>query len=453
MKRIIASTVLSVALFCIFNFSTKAQNSCEPQAVYEPSPEVLEARAEFEGFKFGIFIHWGIYSMMGDGEWAMNVSNINYQEYARLAAGFCPSKFDAREWVRIFKDAGAKYMTFTSRHHDGFSMFDTDASEYNVVDATPFKRDVVGELAEACAEEGLSLHLYYSHLDWGRTDYWPLGKEGHGVGRPAGKEGDWEHYLAFVDQQLTELLTKYGKIGAIWFDGIWDKPCSSRAEQYGLWNLEHQYALIHRLQPSCMVGNNHHMLPFPGEDMEMFERDIPGHNDGGYSEGQGIADLPLETCQTMNTSWGYKIRDKWYKSSDELIRYLVKTAGKGANLLLNIGPRPDGTLPDEAIERLKVMGEWLRANGESIYGTKVGCVEEQGWGVTTQKDNVLYVHVLDWQPTIFLPLQGHKAVSANLFCNGAKVSFTQTREGIILILPQKAEGQVDQIVKMSFKEL
>jgi Alpha-L-fucosidase len=116
----------------------------------------------------------------------------------------------------------------------------------------------------------------------------------------------------------------------------------------------------------------------------------------------------------------------------------VKTAGKGANLLLNIGPRPDGTLPDEAVERLKVMGEWLRANGESIYGTKVGCVEEQGWGVTTQKDNVLYVHVLDWQPTIFLPLQGHKAVSANLFCNGAKVSFTQTREGIILILPQKA---------------
>ncbi len=199
-------------------------------AAYVPGDEIRKSQQEFEESRFGIFIHWGIYSMVGHGEWVMQNENINYQEYPRLASGFCPSRFDAAEWAELFKASGARYVTFTSRHHDGFSMFKSEASPYNVVDATPFGRDVVGELASALADEGLKLHLYYSHLDWGRTDYYPLGRTGRGTGRPEGREGDWRHYMDFVNAQLTELLTNYGPIGAIWFDGVWDKDDRPRED-------------------------------------------------------------------------------------------------------------------------------------------------------------------------------------------------------------------------------
>ena len=188
---------------------------------YVPSEENLRNRKEFSEARFGIFIHWGIYSMLGDGEWAMHNLPMTFEEYSHLAAGFYPSRFDAKEWVKLFKEAGAKYMTITSRHHDGFSMFATKASPYNIVDATPFKRDVLKELSEACAEEGLKLNFYYSHLDWSRNDYYPRGNTGRAAGRP--EEGDWNSYLNFMNAQLTELLTNYGPIGCIWFDGVWDK--------------------------------------------------------------------------------------------------------------------------------------------------------------------------------------------------------------------------------------
>ena len=330
---------------------------------YTPSTANLEAREEFSNYKFGIFIHWGLYSMLGDGEWIMNVKNLNYEEYAKLAGGFYPSKFDAKEWVTTFKNAGAKYMTITTRHHDGFSMFDTRQSDFNIVKATPFGRDIIGELAEACKDQGLALHFYYSHLDWTRLDYWPLGREGHGVGRPEGKSGDWDKYIQFMENQFTELIQNYHP-KAMWFDGIWDKKGDSREDQYKLWKLEEQYELIHRLDPACLIGNNHHQIPFPGEDIEIFEQDLPGKNEGGFSGSQGIAEnFPLETCRTMNNSWGYSITDKAYRDSRELIQYLVKASGKGANLLLNIGPRPDGKLPDEAVSHLKDIGDWLRVYG------------------------------------------------------------------------------------------
>lgn len=314
------------------------------QPGYIPSEDNLLSRKQFEESRFGIFIHWGIYSMLGRGEWVMQNEDIDYREYPHLAAGFCPSRFDAEQWAQLFRESGARYVTFTTRHHDGFSMFNSKASEYNIFKATPFRRDVLAELADALGREGLQLHLYYSHLDWGRTDYCPLGRTGTGTGRPEGKDGDWEHYMEFINAQLTELLTGYGKIGAVWFDGVWDKDAFPREDQPAIWNLSEQYELIHRLQPQCLIGNNHHLLPFEGEDIQIFERDLPGQNEYGLS-GQEISRLPLETCQTMNRSWGYRIKDTDYKSADFLIEYLVRTAAKGANLLLNIGPRPDGTIP------------------------------------------------------------------------------------------------------------
>ena len=187
---------------------------------YTPTSENLKAREEFQDNKFGIFLHWGIYSMTAQGEWYMHNRNINWEEYAKLASGFYPSKFNAAEWVSAIKASGAKYITITSRHHDGFSMFHTKQSDYNIVDATPFKRDIIKELAEECKKQGIKLHFYYSHLDWRRDDY-PVNNSGRGTGRPKGKE-NWKSYYQFMNNQLTELLTNYGPIGAIWFDGVWD---------------------------------------------------------------------------------------------------------------------------------------------------------------------------------------------------------------------------------------
>lgn len=414
-------------------------------AQYQPSEAIRKSQAEFQDNKFGIFIHWGIYSMLGDGEWVMHNKDINYEEYPRLADGFFPSKFNADEWVKAFKDAGAKYITFTSRHHDSFSMFKTAASPYNVVDGTPFRRDVLKEIADACQKYGVKLHVYYSHLDWQRTDY-PLGRTGLNVGRPTDKQ-DYDSYLKFMERQLTEILTGYGPIGAIWFDGVWDHDQDKTPFD---WRLGEQYDLIHRLQPSCMVANNHHGTPFQGEDIQIFEQDLPGENTYGLS-GQDISPLPLETCLTMNGVWGYRITDKNYKSSESLIRELVRAAGKNCNLLLNVGPRPDGQLPVEAVERLQVIGKWLAENGETIYGTRGGIVAPHSWGVSTQKGNRLFIHILSCADrSLFLPITGRKVTKAVMYHGKEKVGMVATKDGVLIQLPAVPSG-VDTIVELTLK--
>ena len=410
---------------------------------YVPTPENLQARKEFSDMKFGIFLHWGIYSMFAQGEWYMHNANIDWREYEKAASSFYPARFNAEAWVKAIKDAGARYITFTTRHHDSFSMWDTEQSDFNIVDATPYQKDVLKMLADECHKQGVMLNLYYSHLDWRREDY-PLGRTGRGTHRDASK-ADWPSYYKFMNHQLTELLTHYGKAGAIWFDGFWDHDEDTVPFD---WQLGPQYELIHRLQPSCLVGNNHHVEVHPGEDIQIFERDVPGQNTAGLS-GQAISRLPLETCQTMNGMWGYKIIDQNYKSSDELIRLLVRTSGKGANLLLNIGPQPNGELPATALERLKDMGEWLRANGESIYGTTAGDLEEQPWGVTTRKGNALYLHILDLDShALELPLSCK--VKSACILNGQAVKFRQTKTDITLTFDEKPSG-TDYIVKLITK--
>lgn len=412
------------------------------QSNYQPSAENLKARQEFQNDKFGVFIHFGIYSMLADGEWVMEVKNIDHKEYAKLASGFCPSAFNADEWVRAIKSSGAKYITITSRHHDGFSMFDTKYSDFDIIDATPFKRDILKELAEACRKQDMKLNFYYSHLDWTRTDY-PLGRTGHGTGREL--KPDWKSYYTFMNNQLEELLTNYGNVGAIWFDGWWDQDIHPDFD----WQLPEQYSLIHKLQPACMVGNNHHRLPYPGEDFQLFERDLPGENKSGYS-GQDISKLPLETCETMNGSWGYNIKDQKYKSPKELIHYLVKAAGKNANLLMNIGPQPNGELPAVAVERLQKMGEWMNVYGETIYGTTAGSVPPREWGVTTEKENKMFVHILDLKDqSLFLPLKDKKIKKALMYKDRNSLKFTQDKNGTLLHLPSVPED-IDTVVELQF---
>lgn len=437
-KRLLQAAII-VAMGAVVTPATAQENR------YTPTPENLQARREFADSKFGIFIHWGIYSMFAQGEWYLQNAEIEKAEYAKAADAFYPHRFDAKAWVAAIKDAGAKYICFTSRHHDSFSMWDTAESDYNIVDATPFGRDVIKELADECHKQGIKLHLYYSHLDWARDEY-PMGRTGKKIiGRDTTKV-DWPKYYDFMNRQLTELLTNYGEIGAIWFDGWWDHDEDSIPFD---WQLQEQYAMIHRLQPQCLVGNNHHQVPFSGEDIQIFERDLPGENKAGLS-GQDVSRLPLETCQTMNGMWGYKLIDQNYKSTETLIQYLVSAAGKGANLLMNVGPQPNGEIPAAALQRLKEMGQWTRAYGETIYGTTAGDIPVQEWGVTTRKGERLFVHIMNLDSTeLFLPL-GCKVKKAFTYADKKPVKVKKTKGGVKLQFDEAPAG-VDYIVELITK--
>lgn len=433
---------ISTLILSLLLAATVSAQSPATDSTYTPTQEILEARRQFSDNGFGIFLHWGIYSMFGQGEWFLNYG-VNAREYAKAASGFYPAQFDAEKWVSAIKASGAKYICFTTRHHDGFSMWHTAQSPYNIVDATPFGRDVLKELADECHRQDIKLHLYYSHIDWTRPDY-PSGRTGLETGRDTTLR-NWDSYYNFMNAQLTELLTNYGEIGAIWFDGWWDHDEDATPFD---WQLPYQYNLIHRLQPQCLIGNNHHQSPFPGEDIQIFERDMPGENTAGLS-GQAVSRLPLETCQTMNGMWGYKIKDQNYKDTRTLIDYLVRTAGMGANLLLNIGPQPNGELPATALERLAEIGQWMNAYGETIYGTTAGDVQSQPWGTTTRKADRLFVHILDPNvQEITLPLDC-KVKDAVEFVSRSKVKHTHKNGQLKLHLPQCGDDVIDYVIELN----
>lgn len=427
-------TVVILVMAFILYVDTNAQSH------YSPTESNLVARKWFQDAKFGLFIHWGVYSVRGRGEWVMYRDQIPIPQYEQLPAFFNPIAFDAAEWVSMAKDAGMKYITITSKHHDGFAMFDSKVSDWDIIDRTPYKKDVMKMLAEECQRQGLKLCFYYSQLDWHHSDYWPLGRTGDGLSKPAG--GDWNKYLEYQNAQLTELLTNYGEIGGIWFDGWWDK-------KNGDWQLGKTYELIHSLQPQVLIGNNHHMPPFDGEDFQMFEKDLPGRNTTGFSGDSEIGDLPLETCETINNSWGFNLTDRNYKSTRELVQYLVKAAGNNANFLLNVGPMPNGKIQPEFVKILTEIGQWLEVYGESIYSTRGGPIEQRPWGVTTAKEKTVYVHILDWQDkTLSIPLLEKKVRQAVLLNTGEKIRIDKNSDGMVLHLPVINPEDFDTIVKL-----
>jgi len=435
----IARNVLVIALAAA---AVLASHSVWAQAAYQPSPENLQARREFQDMKFGMFIHWGVYSVLGDGEWVFHNRKLTLDQYNRLPAFFNPEQFDAKAWVALAKAAGMKYITITSRHHDGFAMFDSKVSDWSIVQRTPYRKDPLKALADECRRQGIKLFFYYSQLDWHHPDYYPRGATDWNNGRP--NHGDFNSYLDdYMDGQLRELLTNYGAIGGIWFDGMWDKPDAD-------WHLAKTYTLIHQLQPAALIIPNHHQTPRPGEDIQTFERDLPGQNTAGFNTSYVSAQLPLESSDTLNESWGFNIGDSNYKSPAELERRLVRAAGNNSNLLLNIGPMPNGEIQEEFATRLHSVGEWLSQYGDSIYGTRGGPTPPADWGVTTQKGDRIYVHVLNWaSPLLTLSPIGRKISSAQAFGTSAAVDFTQNADGVILkLLPAQGE-QVDRIVVLT----
>ena len=405
--------------------------------------------------KFGMFIHWGAFSFLGDGEWVMNNRKITVNEYSRLLQFFNPVEFDAKKWVDAAKSAGMKYITLITRHHDGFSVWDTQQSDWKITKTT-YGKDVVKQIADECHRQGIQLFLYYSLLDWTREDYpHETGKTGQNSGRTG--HGNYASYLQFMKNQLTELLTNYGKIAGIWFDGHWDQTAPEGAADRTSrlnWHYDEIYSLIHKLQPECLIGNNHHMTPFDGEDFQMFEKDLPGQNKSGLSFQQAAENLPVETCETMNDSWRFNITDRNYKSSRQLIQYVVNAAGRNANFLLNIGPMPNGQVQPEFIDTLKKIGTWMQQYGETIYGTRGNYIPPQEWGVVTSKNKTVYAHVMQIPGEsgyIFIPGLKEKVIKTFGFADKKPLKFKQLPEGLFIYINGLKQDDADAVVQIDLK--
>ena len=414
------------------------------QQKYTPSAENIEAREWFNDARFGMFIHWGLYSYLGGGgtneyaEWIQNRDFISSKDYQKLEQLLYPKDFDPSAWVKMAKDAGMKYITFTTKHHEGFSMFDTKFSDFGIMN-TPYQKDVLKMLKDECDKQEIKLFVYYSLLDWYNTDYYPWGRSGREfTERPA--KGDWNKYIDYMNAQLTELLTNYGEIGGVWFDGMWDRKDAD-------WHLEEIYSNIHKIQPQALIGNNHHKIPDKGEDFQMFERDLPGANTFGHNTSH-VSALPLETCETMNREWGYNFMDNNFKTPKQVIQLLVRAAGNNANLLLNTGPMPNGKIVPENIEMLKQVGIWTKEFGETIYGTNGGPEKPKPWGAMTQKDNKVFLHILDYHETLLVIPQSVGKIKKAYWFGDKKntVKIISKTDGYILNLGDSDSEIIDRII-------
>lgn len=438
MKRILTLLLLSSSLLFA-------------QQKYQPAPENLASRQWFQDARFGMFIHWGLSSELGNGEWVMNNRNIHVKDYNRLINSFYPHDFNTEEWVSLAKSAGMKYITLITRHHDGFSNWDTQQSDWKITNS-PYGKDIVKQLAEECKKQDIKLFFYYSLLDWYRSDYqYETGRTGQGTGRT--EKSNWASYISFMKAQLTELLTNYGDVAGIWFDGHWDQLADDHNKEAVSkvdWHYDEIYGLIHELQPQALIGNNHHLMPFPGEDFQMFEKDLPGGNTTGFG-GAGISSLPLETCETINGAWGYNITERNYKSVHALIQYLAKAAGYGANFLLNIGPMPDGTVQPEFVERLHKMGEWMGKNEQSIRGTRAGFIRPTDELSVTMTDDKIYLHLFSEKKDIALSIPKN-VKSAKQHTTGKAVPFKKTdmKDYYIFDLSDVHFDPYDTVIELSY---
>lgn len=342
----------------------------------------------FQDARFGMFIHWGLYSIIGKQEWVMHTDRIPVPEYEKLVPQFNPTKFDADTWVRTAAEAGQKYIIITSRHHDGFSMYDTALSDYKVTNS-PFRRDPLRELADACTRHGIKLGFYVSLLDWHHPAYRFRAESGLA----------WDDYVGFLHGQVRELCTQYGDVAAIWFDGDWPRSALDPDREYflagGSFEYEKLYDMIHELQPDAVIENNRHAEPMPGEDLQGFEQDLPGENTTGFNE-TTIYGLPIQVCMTINDHWGWSRDDRNTKSARRLVHVLAKSASVGGNLLLNVGPTPEGEIPALHQERLREVGRWLAQNGDGIYYTRAGIIPPTRETVSTSRGDRHFVHVLDY---------------------------------------------------------
>ncbi len=419
--------------------------------------------------RFGMFIHWGVYAVPAGtykgqkinriGEWIMNRGKIPVADYQQFAAAFNPVHYDADAWVKLAKDAGMKYIVITTKHHDGFALFDSKASKWDMVDATPYGKDLLKPLAEACRKHGIKLGFYYSHAqDWNNpggaaarkvtSEGWANPDSARIDAYTAAHKGHWDPAQTtktmdqYIDEvavpQVKELLTNYGDVAVLW----WDTP-TDMTDAYA-----EKFKEVLKLQPNIITNDRLKRPNFAG-DYTTPEQRIPkvGEMDG----------KDWETCMTMNGSWGYKSYDNNWKPTATLIQNLIDIASKGGNYLLNIGPKADGNIPAESIERLQQVGKWMKVNGEAIYGTKGSPLAPMSWGRCTQKTEggktFLYLSVFEWPANGKLEVPGVKAkvAGASLLAGGVKVKTGQSKDILTLTVPAQAPDPIASVIKVELK--
>lgn len=416
-----------------------------------------EDRAPLDWFreaKFGMFIHWGPYSLASvEASWPIMVpepklwGGITESEYVALPERFNPVHFDAGDLVRLAKATGQRYMVFTTKHHDGFCMFDSSYTDYKITN-TPYRKDIVAQLAEACKRENMPLGFYYSPPDMHHADYRDTSKLVKDSWRGDPTRPGWPVYLNYMELQLRELLTRYGPVAIVWFDGL---DHQQKYDGYRFLNM------IHGLSPKTLVNNR---IGLPG-DYDTPEQAVPksipvklGAPKPAPGELPRPEDFrPWETCMTINDTWAYNNRDHAFKSAGMLIRTLVDVASKGGNLLLNVGPAPDGTIQPEFRERLQAVGEWMKVNGGSIYGTTYGPWQKLAFGRTTAKGKMVYLHVFDWPASGELKVAGalEKVKSATLLAGNQPLNFRQSREELSLETPRQAPDPNASVIAIEMK--
>lgn len=421
--------IVSVAILCGLSAAIAAE-----------IPPLAQRAAWFSEARFGLFIHWGVYSVVGKGEWLRESGKIPLAEYDKLHPQFNPVKFNAADWVGQAKRAGQKYLVITTKHHDGFCMFDSKLTDYDIM-STPFKRDVIKELAEECHRQGIHLGFYYSIMDWHHPDYTPRRRWEN----DRSSEGAvFDRYVAYMRGQIRELLTNYGRVDVLWFDGGWE-----RKDPEDLKKFQEVIDMARQLQPHMLVNNR----AFIAGDYETPEQFVPAT---GVVDDKGRPQI-WEACITMTTGhgafaptawWGYDRYETVFKPTDELIQKLVDIASKGGNLLLNIGPTPEGVIRPDESQRLAGIGRWMARYGETVYGSSASPFRLLPFfGRVTQKGNRLFVHVFDWPADGRLQLPGltSEVTGAGIY-RGPELKFDRSGSDVVVHLPPKAVDPIDSVV-------
>lgn len=452
--KMTTSIYFAFAITLIFTFSFYAVAQDFTKETTEQKDQRMKWWREA---RFGLFIHWGLYAIpagkWGDknhyGEWIRHEAQIPLPEYEKLLNQFNPVKFNAKEWVKMAKEAGMKYIVITSKHHDGFCLFDSKVTEWDVM-STPFKRDILKELSETCKEEGIKMCFYYSIMDWHHPDYLPR-REWEKEHRPEGN-ANFDRYIEYMKAQLKELIDNYGPLGILWFDGEWEDT----------WTYEKGVDLcnyVRSLQPDIIVNNRvdksrSGMAGFSkGESVADYgtpEQEVPD---------KGLPDVDWETCMTMNKHWGYNEDDKFYKSTKALIQLLVDIVSKGGNFLLNVGPMANGEFPPESVQRLQEIGQWMKVNSESIYGTTASPFEKPSWGRYTKKkiDNgktLLYAHIFNYEPEtkIKIPIDKKPTKVWLLKSPSEKVNYSHKGRKLVIKLPKIEPDPYNTVIAIEFEE-
>ena len=445
------SSVISFMLVILFSSLSFAADS-----FFNESSQQIDQRMQWwRHDRFGMFIHWGLYAVpagqwngnTNHAEWIRTTAQIPRDEYDKFQAKFNPVKFDADQWVMMAKNAGMKYIVITSKHHDGFCLWDSKVTNYDIIDGTPFKRDILKELTDACKKHGIRMCFYHSIMDWHHPDYLPR----RDWEKWPADSADYEKYVSYMKSQLKEIITRYDP-GVLWFDGEWENTWT---HDRGL----DLYDYVRSLKPDIIINNR---VDKGRQGMQGMTLAGTFAGDFGTPEQEipatGIPGVDWESCMTMNGHWGWNKNDKNFKSTTDLVRKLVDIASKGGNFLLNVGPKPDGTFPQESIDRLEQIGQWMKVNSDSIYGTTASPFKKLSWGRCTQKtsgqNTSLYLHVFSWPSNgkLLVPGLRNNIKKAYMLADTARITANASDDGVLLQIPKLPQNEIDSVIVLEISE-